>query len=79
MASKIEIPYYIADGYVGGDRPHNFKIDPEDFRGLSRDEIADELETAMRDHFQQHITPELKDEAAAVAAVMAAVAKLPPE
>lgn len=60
MTTKFfEATYYVADGYVGGDRPHYFKISPNDLEEDMTDEDLSELfEEFMLSHFAANIFPE---------------------
>ncbi len=79
MPKTVEIGWRVGDGYAGAARPHTMKLDPEDFRGMDRDEILGELVGYLEEEFRQTITPELADEDEAVKTILAAVAALPPE
>ncbi len=38
MSDKIEVKWWVADGYVGKDRPHVLKVDREEWDEMSEDE-----------------------------------------
>jgi hypothetical protein len=62
-SNRIRITYYVADGYVGKDRPHSVYAEPDDFDGCETDEEFDErIWEIVDDHFRANISPEFDDE-----------------
>lgn len=57
MSESISISWQAQDGYAGGSRPQSFKVDPENYRGLSKNEIEEELWTEVQMNFEQKVTP----------------------
>lgn len=58
----FEATYHVADGYVCGDRPHYFKISPEDLEDDMTDEDLSELfDEFMLGHFESNVFPESTD------------------
>ena len=72
MADKIEITYKITDGYVGN-RPQTFSVDPEDFVGYNREQVASLLDNMATEHMQQRVSADIVDPDDALDRVMKAV------
>lgn len=48
---KIKVKYEVDDGYLGGSRPHYIQVDTEDYEGASEEDIINDLEEAIQEHF----------------------------
>lgn len=72
----IKITYEIEDGYCGGARPQHMKIDPEDFRDLSDDEIRTSLGDMIHDDLLQQVN-ESYEESEIVEQIKTALAESP--
>ena len=58
----FEATYHVADGFVGGDRPHYFTISPSDLEdGMTDGDLSKLFEDLMLDHFAANIWPESDD------------------
>lgn len=57
----IEVRWHCADGYVGGKRPQYLKIDPENYRDLSREEIEKLLWDDIETDFNMKVSAEADD------------------
>lgn len=68
----IKVKWYASDGYVGKDRPQFFQLDPSEFVGMDRAQIAENLAGYLNDDFQTKVAAELADEDAAIDEIMAA-------
>lgn len=53
---EIEITWEASDGYVCGSRPHTFSVDPESYRGLTKDQIEEELSNEVQSDFENHVS-----------------------
>ena len=58
----FEATYHVADGYVGGARPHYFKISPSDLEDdMTDDDLCELFDDWMLNHFKANIFPESTD------------------
>jgi hypothetical protein len=68
----IKVRWYASDGYVGKDRPQFFSLDPTEFVGMDRAQVAENLAGYLSDDFQNKVVAELADEEASIDEIMAA-------
>jgi hypothetical protein len=62
---NFKAKYYVADGYVGGDRPHTFNISERDFEDNADEAYLREFyQESVQADFEQRLFPEaeLEDE-----------------
>jgi hypothetical protein len=53
---EIDITWQAEDGYVGGDRPHHISVDPENYRGMTKDDIENELSIEVQQDFESRVS-----------------------
>lgn len=68
---RIEVPWTAADGYVGSKRPQSLKVDPSDYRGMSREQLTEALHEDVEADFRMKVTAEPTDIDAAVDEIIA--------
>lgn len=72
MSRKIKVKWQASDGYVGGSRPQSFKVDPEDYKGMTASEIRDAIYEVAQEDFEQKVSWELDDQQGVILEIMKA-------
>ena len=58
MSEKFKARYQVQDGYVGGARPKQFNISSDDLEDdMNEDDLVEFYESAVQDHFDEHVSP----------------------
>lgn len=72
--ATIKCTYEVDDGYTGKSRPQGFNVDPEDFRDMSDDEIATQLDEIAHEEMLQRVSAVVQRVPETVAAIKVALA-----
>ena len=58
MAEKFQARYQVQDGYAGGARLHfNIRADDIEDDMTTEDQLVEFYESAVRDHYDEHVYP----------------------
>ncbi len=58
---RIKVTYYVADGYLTGDRPLFMDIETSDYEGMPTEEIRTTLDDEVWDHMLQNCATTIDD------------------
>jgi len=59
---EVTVTWQVSDGYVGGGRPHTFKVSPFDFIGMDRKEVERTLDQMAVEDMMQKVSVSISGE-----------------
>lgn len=56
MSEDIRITWEVSDGYAGASAPQRFRVNPENYRGMSKEDIENELSIEVQSDFESKVS-----------------------